>query len=79
MERPRSGTERMSRRAHRPQRADDATSRIGHETAPNRLSRLFPHRGFHLGAEGYRPRNRRFESISLQRRVCKPSVSLYRF
>jgi hypothetical protein len=54
MERPRSGTERTPccRRAHRPQRADHATSRIGHETAPNRLSRLLPHRGFHLGAEG---------------------------
>src|SRR5215472_17008714 len=52
MERPRSGTERTPwcRRAHRPQRADHATSRIGHETAPNPLSRLLPHRGFHLGA-----------------------------
>jgi hypothetical protein len=54
MERSRSGTERTPccRRAHRPQRADHATSRIGHETAPNRLSRLLPHHGFHLGAEG---------------------------
>jgi len=34
------------------QRADHATSRIGHETAPNLLSCLLPHRGFHLGAEG---------------------------
>jgi hypothetical protein len=51
------------------QRADHATSRIGHETAPNRLSRLLPHRGFHLGAEGLSARNRRFESISLQQRV----------
>jgi hypothetical protein len=70
MERPRSGTERTPccRRAHRPQ-ADHATSRIGHETAPNRLSRLLPHRGFHLGAEGLSARNRRFESISLQQRV----------
>ena len=71
MERARSGTERTPccRRAHRPQRADHAASRIGHETAPNRLSRLLPHRGFHLGAEGLSARNRRFESISLQQRV----------
>src|SRR5262249_30812205 len=34
------------------QRADHATSRLGHETAPNLLSCLLPHRGFHLGAEG---------------------------
>jgi hypothetical protein len=42
MERPRSGTEGTSccRRAHRPQRADHTTSRIGHNTAPNRFSRL---------------------------------------
>ena len=42
MERPRSGTGRTSccRRAHRPQRADHTTSRIGHNTAPNRFSRL---------------------------------------
>ena len=42
MERPRSGTERTPccRRAHRPQRADHTTSRIGHNTAPNRFSRL---------------------------------------
>ena len=42
MERPRSGTEGTSccRRAHRPQRADRTTSRIGHNTAPNRFSRL---------------------------------------
>jgi hypothetical protein len=54
MERPRSGTERTPccRRAHRRQRADHATSRIGPETAPNRLSRLLPHRGFRLGTEG---------------------------
>jgi hypothetical protein len=54
MERLRSGTERTPccRRVNRPQRADYATNRIGHETAPNRLSRLLPHRGFHLGAEG---------------------------
>src|SRR6202035_5110919 len=54
MARPRSGTERTPccRRAHRPQRADNATSRIGHEIAPNRLSRLLPHPGFRLGTEG---------------------------
>ncbi len=42
MERPRSGTGRTSccRRAHRPQRADHTTSQIGHNTAPNRFSRL---------------------------------------
>jgi hypothetical protein len=52
MERPRSGTERTPccRRAHRPQRADHATSRIGHETAPNRLNRLLPHRAARGGA-----------------------------
>jgi hypothetical protein len=54
MERPRSGTERTPccRRAHRPQRADHATRRIGHETAPNRLSRL-------LSASRISPRSRR--------------------
>src|SRR5262249_40755094 len=84
MERPRSGTERAPccRRAHRPQRADHATSRIGHETAPNRLSRLLPHRGFHLGAEGLSARNRRFESMQTsvltQRGVTGRRLSLAR-
>ena len=55
MERPRSGTERTPccRRAHRPQRADNATSRIGHESvtrgyelrAATSLARLWGEQG----------------------------------
>jgi hypothetical protein len=39
-------------RTHHSGSAVAATSLIGHETAPNRLSRLLPHRGFDLGTQG---------------------------
>src|SRR5215813_13923236 len=69
MERPRSGTEqtpcwpsRSSTPTSRPR-----YSRIGHETAPNPLSPYFRIADFTSEPKAYRARNRRFESISLQR------------